>query len=785
MENATSNGMCSDSQDPDYQLFNSGESHQNIFEKNARSTAAKKISKIIEAEFMKEINNKKDEIHKIFKELSKACKMLHYLRFAIVTDFYNQENTLINDPQVSAKQSRPHPTVNAPTKSVPVVDINFANDCLQELDQENKRKRKIKTEPEESKKKCLQSVDRKIETSKSNITEIAPTIYANYKTKQRIIVGNISKWIPPDLRGNNASHKWTVYIRDSEKSDLGQIISKVRFFLHPSYKPNDVVELISPPFHLARLGWGEFPIRVQLHFSNGIDKPVDIIHHLKLDRTFTGLQTIGSETVADLWINMKDTPAIPIPKETKKQEIEEIVLNNIKEEKSLDKQKEEPKTIPENKTSYESVNFYTDHDYIVTNVKYDPEPSCHSQKVLKNHTIHNSQNSIIETETCSSHNFKKINLGQNLIENPRTLLKINHKKVLLNKTVYISAQNDLTTVELNGNSTINDKHKLDCFNNGSSLLNLSDIDEKRIYLKISNRITSEENARALVNLIDHAKPGSLYDMLKFVARRIPFITEKSTDLHYKLLYPYTSESYDVFSNCSSAKQRSLERYRAMSALEVMNNTKCYNYTCTVKEFITWARRYSYTPYLDLKNIHKMCTSSETVKLIDDEKYRYSSTVSDEIKSWLTECHNVSPSIKNHDKKDNDLIDIVNTSSSAVNIVSVKQNSKVKNNSLIFMEYPENQNSLNEFVCRTSQKIGIKLTNEEIIPGVLHSSASVLLTKAVECLIDELTRVAFACSLDKCKTEEDVISIESDDVRMALLKKEEFLIFTNAGLGSDG
>ncbi|OXU25457.1 hypothetical protein TSAR_012047 [Trichomalopsis sarcophagae] len=782
MENAASNGMCSDNQDPDYQLFNSRESHQNIFEKNARSTAAKKISKIIEAEFMKEIKNKKDEIHKIFKELSKSCKMLNYLRYAIVTDFYNQENTLI-DPQTS-KQSRPHPTVNAPTKSVPVVDINFANNCLQELEQENKRKRKIKTEAEECKKKCLQSVDRKIEASKSNTTATAPITYANYKTKQRIIVGNISKWIPPDLRGNNASHKWTVYIRDSEKSDLGQIISKVRFFLHPSYKPNDVVELISPPFHLARLGWGEFPIRVQLHFSNGIDKPVDIIHHLKLDRTFTGLQTIGSETVADIWISMKDTSVISIQKEAKKQD---IVLNNIKEEKSSDKQ-EEPKTTPKNKTSYQSEKFYTDHDYIVTNVKYDPEPSCHSQKVqvLQNHIVHNPQNSIIGTETCSSNDFKKINLGQNLKENPRTLLKINHKKVLLNnKTVYISTHSGLAKAESNENSSINDKHMLDYLNNESGLSKMSDIDEKRMYLKISNHITSEENARSLENLINHAKPSSLDNMLKFVCRRMPLITEKSTDPHYKILYPYASESYEVFSNCSSAKQRSLERYRAMSALEIMNNTKCYNYPCTVKEFITWARRYCYTPYLDFKNIHKMCTSTQTVKLKDnEEKYRYSSTVSDEIKNWLTECQNVSPSIKNHDKKDDDQIDIVNISSSTSNTLSMKQNSNVKNNPLTFVDYPENKNSLNEFVCRTAQKIGIKLTNEEIVPGVLHSSASVLITKAVECLIDELARVAFACSLDKCKTE-DAISIESDDVRMALLKKEEFEIFTNAGLGSDG
>jgi len=34
------------------------------------------------------------------------------------------------------------------------------------------------------------------------------------------------------------------------------------------------------PFHLTRRGWGEFPVRVQLHFRDGITKSVDIIHKL-------------------------------------------------------------------------------------------------------------------------------------------------------------------------------------------------------------------------------------------------------------------------------------------------------------------------------------------------------------------------------------------------------------------------------------------------------------------------------------------------------------------------
>lgn len=50
-----------------------------------------------------------------------------------------------------------------------------------------------------------------------------------------------------------------------------------------------------PPFHLTRLGWGEFRIRVRISFKNPLNKPIDIIHNLKLDKTYTGRQTLGKQ----------------------------------------------------------------------------------------------------------------------------------------------------------------------------------------------------------------------------------------------------------------------------------------------------------------------------------------------------------------------------------------------------------------------------------------------------------------------------------------------------------
>ncbi|ELK00749.1 YEATS domain-containing protein 2 [Pteropus alecto] len=121
--------------------------------------------------------------------------------------------------------------------------------------------------------------------------------------KKTIVVGNVSKYIPPDKREENdqSTHKWMVYVRGSRREpSINHFVKKVWFFLHPSYKPNDLVEVREPPFHLTRRGWGEFPVRVQVHFKDSQNKRIDIIHNLKLDRTYTGLQTLGAETVVDV-----------------------------------------------------------------------------------------------------------------------------------------------------------------------------------------------------------------------------------------------------------------------------------------------------------------------------------------------------------------------------------------------------------------------------------------------------------------------------------------------------
>lgn len=72
------------------------------------------------------------------------------------------------------------------------------------------------------------------------------------------------------------SHKWTVYVRGATNEDLGVVIKRVVFQLHPSFNnPVRVVE--APPFELSECGWGEFEIGISLFFQSDVcEKQLDL-----------------------------------------------------------------------------------------------------------------------------------------------------------------------------------------------------------------------------------------------------------------------------------------------------------------------------------------------------------------------------------------------------------------------------------------------------------------------------------------------------------------------------
>ena len=159
-----------------------------------------------------------------------------------------------------------------------------------------------------------QATELPVSNTGSNAIEESGTRF--YITK-KVIVGNTSKFILPDQRKNAVepfTHKWRIHVRGPpDDPAVESFIRKVRFFLHPSYKPNDLIEVLEPPFTITRFGWGEFPARVQLHFVDPRNKPFDIYHILKLTSTSTDW-VLGAERTIDVEVDRRtflSTPVVP------------------------------------------------------------------------------------------------------------------------------------------------------------------------------------------------------------------------------------------------------------------------------------------------------------------------------------------------------------------------------------------------------------------------------------------------------------------------------------------
>ncbi|KAL4577704.1 hypothetical protein LXL04_013815 [Taraxacum kok-saghyz] len=96
-----------------------------------------------------------------------------------------------------------------------------------------------------------------------------------------IAYGTMSFWLGRKAT-ETQSHVWTVCVRGAKNEDLGVIIKKVVFQLHPSFRDSKRV-IDTPPFELTERGWGEFEIAISIFFHDDVsDKQLDLFHHLKL-----------------------------------------------------------------------------------------------------------------------------------------------------------------------------------------------------------------------------------------------------------------------------------------------------------------------------------------------------------------------------------------------------------------------------------------------------------------------------------------------------------------------
>ena len=305
--------------DPDYENIQEesvGEVNESLQREDARDQTIHKMHNIIHEQFSFEIDLKEKEVLKLNHRVHECRASLDRLRACILAGYYGYGNTPASVRQIGVRSATNKPGHReASLSDIVSWKRSLPSNLKEQLPENLSICKQVNENPERS--KDSSSSPRKVNKFDSKVSlEVSPSSESRFYVKRRIIIGNTSKYILPEQRERNdrSTHKWMVYVRGpKEDEELQNFISKVWFLLHPSYQPNDLVEICKPPFQVTRRGWGEFPVRVQLHFVDNKNKRVDIIHHLKLDKTYTGLQTLGAETHVEIELDRKNFDGLNLP----------------------------------------------------------------------------------------------------------------------------------------------------------------------------------------------------------------------------------------------------------------------------------------------------------------------------------------------------------------------------------------------------------------------------------------------------------------------------------------
>ncbi|CAH2056618.1 unnamed protein product, partial [Iphiclides podalirius] len=328
--------------DPDYPET-SGSTQEGV-KSLSEEEKLEKIKNIVRKEFGNELDIRENEVMLADQRMLTARRALHHLRYTLVNNYYKQQKlqlsasqledelTELNEPRSRAEvssllrdgQREIHPSLRKllGKKTVDLEEIfkireprnKARKDYLAMLQTRNytvpaDSTKSLRPESQQQEIEPFSTdvpekldrpkkVPRHLEPKITNVVTLDEATRNKMKHRYRIIIGNTSKYAPGASRADRSTHTWLLYVRGAEA-----VLRAVAVRLHHSYAPHHLVRLERPPFSVARRGWGEFPARVELHFAlPERNRPAAVDHTIRLDRHCTGLQTLGAETVVDVWL---------------------------------------------------------------------------------------------------------------------------------------------------------------------------------------------------------------------------------------------------------------------------------------------------------------------------------------------------------------------------------------------------------------------------------------------------------------------------------------------------
>lgn len=274
---------------------------------------------------------------------------------------------------------------------------------------------------------------------------------------------------------------------------------------------------------MTRRGWGEFPLRVRIYFKYDVNKPVDIIHNLKLDKSYTGRQTLGNETIVDLSLfeNKSDIEHEPI-------------ISNVKQEENL--------VVEEENTNHENVEKKCDQG--VDSFQRDTleKSSSSPEHILLEHS-YTLRPKVNEIPTRNQF-IKSIDIMDEAVE--QVMKSNNVSKFQEDCFIEMDVQPSQHKRKLTENEIPQEhlKKKIKVIN---EVANFSSFQQQ--YLLKVNSYKIDPPIEKFQNVVQ---------ILPYLLKRLPIITKLAEKLEYKCLYPYTAKSIEEYASWTDGKRSSCE-----------------------------------------------------------------------------------------------------------------------------------------------------------------------------------------------------------------------------------
>ncbi|KAM8714954.1 hypothetical protein ACLKA7_002064 [Drosophila subpalustris] len=810
----------------------------------------KRIEEIVRAEFQKELTQKEQQLSEIDSRLLQARQLLDKLRYHVVSEYYKKQQVTLTAADVARVRSRDtlfgdgaehdgvqlplHPAIKkivgkrpapiqlhlpertAATLAKQTIRLrNPANRRAERRRQQKIREQGIVTDHTQEKVKETDgpSCDEQPCTSKQAYKrqqelEVAsvPALNAsrlNNKNKFHFVVGNTSKYIggadydTQDSRGSQGlAYKWLVYVQGKNlPQPLEAYLKKVRFQLHHSYRPNDIVDVHSPPFQLTRRGWGEFPMRIQLYFQDHLQqKPVQLVHNIVLDKTMCGLHTMGGETTVEVWLRSEandtseitSTMATPVAIKREPSTTARAPYSFIL---PMDSSKPRTISITQNKEELDDnlfacinkIELSDDIEQIEPTVlvseplklsspkKIAPAPATSSKSQVRL----NSMDTVPAMRQNASH--LSLNGNNNNKKQQNGHAKGQVKNVVFQKAgrLYIidpmqsklkqaAKQQSLLKPQLSllkqPTQPLSKRwHILQCIQNDHGYANMSSHEALSVM-----PVMPQSQRMRLEQLFNSIQFQSMRSAVEFLLRRLPLTGGLGKE------FVFGGQTLSAFLAQPALRQRFFEYMRGRVLSRCMRQHQRLQqlhsggkeHFWSVREIVAFARLHGYTPPLKMLCVNREKASSAITPLSERVQQQLkeepqsqfqaycSLTPRARLDSWLTEQAK-RLQCREQQLEHQQLVDVLGWD---VPKSRTRRPPSVTNNpnsqQMLYLPPPEELDAASQLVRDMCKDVGIVLETEQSVPGVSQSLALTLLAHVLRMFVERLVRRAVATKLQQ-------------------------------------